>query len=81
MTHALKTEEVFFKDVVKGDKTFEVRKFDRPFKVGDALLLQEYNVEKKAYTGNEWNGSIVYLLDDPAYVKKGYCVLGIKEQE
>jgi hypothetical protein len=81
MTHALKTEEVFFKDIISGAKTFEVRKFDRPFKVGDTLLLQEYNAEKKTYTGEEWNGHIVYLLEDPAYVKKGFCILGIKEKE
>ena len=81
MTHCLKTEPVFFKDIVSGIKTFEVRKFDRDFKEGDPLLLQEYDPEKQAYTGNEWSGSITYLFTDPKYVKKDFCILGIKEQE
>lgn len=81
MTHALKTEPVWFADIVKGIKTFEVRKYDRPFKIGDAILLQEYDPEAGIYTGKEWSGSITYLLDDPLFVKKGFCVLGIKEKE
>ena len=56
MTHALKTEIVFFKDIVSGTKTFEVRKYDRPFKLGDALLLQEWDAEVKVYTGK--NGAV-----------------------
>lgn len=81
MTHCLKIEPAFFKDVESGIKTFEVRKHDRPFNDGDPLLLQEYDPEKQVYTGNEWSGSITYVFSDPLYVRKGFCILGIREKE
>jgi ASC-1-like (ASCH) protein len=43
MLHALKTVQPFFNQVKEGKKTFELRKFDRPFKPGDTLILQEWN--------------------------------------
>ena len=50
MTHALKTWPVYFKAVKEGSKTFEVRKDDRKFHVGDKVLLQEYDLEE-GFTG------------------------------
>ena len=41
-THALKTHPEPFAAVCLGHKTCEVRKDDRGFKVGDVLLLEEY---------------------------------------
>jgi hypothetical protein len=81
MTHALKTEGIFFKAIVEGTKTFDVRKNDRTFKVGDRLLLQEYHKQDEKYTGNEWNGEIVYILDSTDYCKKNFVILGIKEKD
>ena len=77
MTHALKTVPPFFKDVVEGKKTFEVRKNDRLFKVGDKLLLQEFHGDK--YTGQEWEGHITYILDSSDFCKKGFVIMGIQE--
>jgi hypothetical protein len=78
MTHALKTWPEYFKEIVDGNKTFEIRKFDRPFNVGDKLLLQEY-VPEKGYTGKEAEYAIGYILDNPFFgVKKGYCILSLK---
>jgi len=81
MTHCLKTWPVYFAPIVEGIKTFDSRKNDRNFKVGDPLLLQEYDPKIEAYTGNEWRGEIVYILDNPDFVKKGFVILGIKEKE
>ena len=53
MTHALKTDPGFYKSITEGVKTFDVRRYDRPFKVGDKLLLQEYNQETEKYSGQE----------------------------
>lgn len=80
MTHALKTTPAFFADIKSGSKPFEVRKNDRNFKVGDRILLQEYHPEK-GYTGEEWEGSITYILDDAEFCKKGFVVFAIKERE
>lgn len=81
MTHALKTWAGYFKAIVDGTKTFEVRKNDRSFNVGDRLLLQEFDPETKSYTGEEWTGEITYYMDEPEFCKKGFVVLGIKEKE
>ena len=77
MTHALKTVPPFFKDIVEGKKTFEVRKNDRHFQVGDKVLLQEWHTDK--YTGQEWEGKITYILDHADYCKKGFVIFGIEE--
>lgn len=78
MIHELKTLPQYFEAVVKGEKTFEVRKFDRPFHVGDLLALNEFNTESKCYTGNSCLVYIDYMLSDTEYVKSGYVILGIK---
>lgn len=41
--HSLKTLPVYFAAVLRGDKTFEVRKNDRNFQTGDTLVLREYD--------------------------------------
>lgn len=41
MIHQLKCDSKFFEDVASGKKTFEVRKNDRDFFVGDFLALNE----------------------------------------
>lgn len=81
MTHALKTVPPFFKDIVEGNKTFEIRKNDRLFKVGDKLLLQEYLPKEQKYSGQEWEGEITYILGNPDYCKKGFVTMGIKQKE
>ena len=64
-----------FRDVAAGIITFEVRKFDRDFRVGDVLILKEWNGE---YTGKSLAMHICYVLADPEFVKDGYVILGIQ---
>lgn len=45
--HDLKIFPRYFEEVVNGSKRFEIRKNDRDFKVGDEVLLREYNPEKR----------------------------------
>lgn len=73
--HELKIWPPYFRDVVSGVKTFEVRKFDRDFCVGDTLVLNEYN---EGYTGRSVTKTICYILSDPTYVKEGFVILGMK---
>lgn len=42
-THELKILPQYFKAVQNGSKTFELRKNDRRFKVGDTLILREWH--------------------------------------
>lgn len=76
MTHELKIEAEYFEAVLSGEKTFEVRKFDRPFSKGDLLALNE--IDHKTYTGRSCIVYIDYMLSDPKYVKQAYVILGIK---
>ncbi|EKE9396612.1 DUF3850 domain-containing protein, partial [Listeria monocytogenes] len=45
-THELKILSEYFWDIAEGRKTFEIRKNDRNFQVGDYLILKEFKEEK-----------------------------------
>lgn len=76
MVHELKIKSKYFKSVVDGDKTFEVRFNDRDYRVGDIRILKEFNGEQ--YTGRVCYKFVKYVLDDfPQGLKEGYVVLGI----
>lgn len=76
--HELKIDPVHFVAVESGAKPFEIRKYDRPFKRGDTLVLLEFDRELNQFTGRHVIREITYLFSDPQYVKTGYVVLGIK---
>ena len=63
MVHELKCWPEYYDAVERGDKPFEIRKWDRPYQVGDTLLLQEYDPEKQDYTGRQIKRKVTYLLD------------------
>ena len=75
-THELKIKPEYFRDVVRGIKTFEVRQNDRNFGVGDIITLREFENDK--FIGNFVNVEIVYILDDEEYCKHDYVVLGFR---
>lgn len=84
MTHALKTWKGFYEAIESGDKNFEVRKADRPFKVGDDLLLQEYDKDKNEYTGRETKRRITYILSGDVNkfgLFADYCVMSLRDIE
>ena len=81
MTQALKSEPEYFKQIIAGEKTFEVRRNDRNYQVGQDIILQEYDPTNKAYTGAEWHGKITHILDNERFCKKGFCILSIKPNQ
>ena len=60
--HQLKTWPNFFNEILSGIKPFEFRYDDRGFKVGDILLLQEWDPKKKSFTGNAVEKKVTYIL-------------------
>jgi hypothetical protein len=78
--HVLKCLAPYYQHVIDGDKTFEVRKNDREFKMGDTILLMEITTEDRAeYTGREKVFQITYILKGGKFgIKDDYCILGIK---
>ena len=61
-THELKTWPEYFEAILDGRKRFEFRLDDRDFKVGDVLLLREYDPNKWDYTGNTVRVKVTYIL-------------------
>lgn len=77
-THELKTWPSYFNAVMNGIKQFEVRKADRPFKIGDVLLLREYDPNEEKYTGAVVTRQINYILPGGQFgIEEGYVVLGL----
>ncbi|MEY8346445.1 ASCH/PUA domain-containing protein [Niallia circulans] len=76
VTHHLKIQPEYFESVSKGIKSFEIRKNDRNYKVGDVLLLQEYIPSEAKFTGRVLDRKITYITDYAQ--QKGYVVMGIK---
>ena len=89
--HHLKTVQPYFGDVKAGNKTFELRKNDRDFKVGDIVTLREYVLglpggmsmsEVGHYTGETIDLVITYVLPEAFDVSeisillKGWCIFG-----
>lgn len=59
--HKLKTWPASFKAVWDKDKTYELRKNDRDFQVGDILLLQEYDPQRMRYSGRWVRAEVGYM--------------------
>ena len=79
LVHELKTWPEFFKSVANGDKTFEIRRDDRDFRVGDLLLLREWDPVTSSYSGRELHRQIKYMTErGNPWVKEGFVVLGLR---
>lgn len=61
--HDLKVWPEFFQAIEDGIKTFEIRKNDRNYQVGDTLRLREYAPGPDEYTGRERRELVVYMLN------------------
>lgn len=79
ITHDLKIYKEYFEPVLDGSKTFEIRKNDRNFRVGDRIVLNELQDDKKTYTGRYSKGVITYVTD---YAQKdGYVVFSFRKAD
>ena len=76
--HELKTVNPYFDKVWEGLKTFEVRENDRDFKVGDTLILKEWDYKNELYTRREIRAEVTYILSDfQEVIRPGYVVMSI----
>lgn len=74
-THKLKIWPREFKAVKDGLKSFEFRRDDRDYQVGDALLLREWT-QVAGYTGRTLETKITYKLDRTDFgLPEGFCIL------
>lgn len=80
--HILKTLAPYFDAVANGSKTFELRKNDRGFKVGDTLRLDRWCEpgplrDEKAEPIRK---TVTYVLQGGQYgLDREFCILGLGE--
>lgn len=83
--HDLKVWPEFFEALHAGKKTFEVRKNDRRFELGDLLHLQEWNPQdamtssgRHGYTGREITKRVTYVMHGGKFgLAEGFVVMGL----
>lgn len=79
--HELKTWPEYFREVWTENKTFEFRRNDRDFQLGDFLVLFEWDPIAKAYSGRWICSKVTYILDDQmsGLLPDGFVIMAIKE--
>ncbi len=60
-----------------GEKEFEIRKNDRGFKLGDNLLLEEYDPQT-GYTGRSIQRRIAYIIQGEFGLPNNICVMQLR---
>ena len=83
--HHLKSWPQHFEEVVKNNKSFEIRINDRDFRFGD-VVIHEWDPEVvghagrvcDGYTGRERTGDIACVTNSHPGLRDGYVVLGIR---
>ena len=77
--HHLKTWPGPFSEMAFDRKTFEFRKNDRGFKVGDVLILKAWDPERGQYTGEHLTRVVTYLLKGGQFgMPDGYCCMSLR---
>lgn len=86
--HELKTDPDVYDAVASGLKTFEIRKDDRGFQVGDALLLRKtlHSGERMkqgmplVYTGHSIQVNVSHILRGPVYgLVDGWVIMSVQD--
>lgn len=80
MEHTLKCLEPYFEAIVRGDKTFEVRRDDRGFQCGDVLILQKHDgVRFVDYVSVRRR--VLYVLTGGQFgIESGYVVMALGQE-
>ena len=76
--HRLKLAKMFFNAVDTGKKSFELRKNDRNYQIGDILELHEMSDGEE--TGRVTEKQVIYILEGFKGLEEGYCILGLEEK-
>ena len=58
-----KTWKEAFEKILSGEKTFDARLANFECKIGDILVLEEYDPVKKKYTGRKIEKKITFVLN------------------
>ncbi len=82
--HELKTWPEYYVPIISGEKTFEIRRDDRGFRVGDILRLREWRrlrivngIAEGEYTGRETRCYVSYILSGVG-LEPGIVCMGLQ---
>ena len=77
--HQLKTWTTYFRDMEIGRKTFEIRKNDRYFMLGDLLVCREWDPDTEKYSGKKLYFRVTYITDAQAWqaLSKDFVCMGL----
>jgi len=75
--HELKCWLGPFDAMAQGHKTFEFRKNDRDFEVGDTLRLRRFQPIGQKYTGEVMVRTVTHILRNGFGLPDGYCVMSL----
>jgi ASC-1-like (ASCH) protein len=78
MIHELKIIQPYFSEVKKGAKKFELRRNDRDFKIGDTVVLKEYDKKTQTYSGEFIVIGITYVLKNMVGIDEDYCIFSFE---
>jgi hypothetical protein len=89
MTHQLKILPEFYNLVALGVKSWELRKNDRNYQIGDILVLNEIQPGNKTdlfpndiYTGRKISVSVFHVFDKTEFgLNQGYVILSFVLRE
>jgi hypothetical protein len=83
--HHLKSWPDFFQPIKQGSRTHELRRNDRDFRVGDTLILHEFDPKVNHYTGEQCEVEITSITSfaQPCAVSgealnPDFCILSIR---
>ena len=76
MTHLFNFSKEYFESIMHGERNFILTKRDRPYKVGDEIVIQEQD-EKLNLTSDELRYRINFI-DNGDGLKSNYCIIGFK---
>lgn len=81
MSHTLKIKPIFYLDIISGKKTFEIRKNDRDYKVGDLIKFVDTNGNDFQQVFEQNLYEITYILTHADFepIPEDYVVFSIKE--
>jgi hypothetical protein len=75
--HILKSWPAYFPFITNGSKKFELRKNDRDFKVGDTLILVEFDPATEKFSGLKTKVEVSFLLKDFPGLETGYVIMSL----
>ena len=74
-THTLKIWPEYFDAILDGRKTWEARKNDRNYQLGDILRLHEYDNARQKFTGRLIVVKVTYIIDK--LFDSPWCIMSI----